>query len=74
MKNTKRFYLAARKEINKLDYAIVVTIRPGDNVPAVLARIGVKTAEICPTKRAAERLADEWNELYRNNGTSVYVS
>lgn len=74
MKNTKRFYLAARKEINKLDYAIVVTIRPGDNVPSVLAKIGVKTAELCPTKRAAERLADEWNELYRNNGTSVYVS
>lgn len=74
MKNTKRFYLAARKEINKLDYAIVVTIRSGDNVPSVLAKIGVKTAELCPTKRAAERLADEWNELYRNNGTSVYVS
>lgn len=73
MKNTKRFYLAARKEINKLDYAIVITIRPGDNVPSVLAKIGVKTAELCPSKLAAERLAEEWNELYRNNGTSVYA-
>lgn len=72
MKNTKRFYLAARKEINKFDYAIVVTIRQGDNVPAVLAKLGVKTAELCPSKRAAEQLAEEWNELYRNNGTSVY--
>lgn len=74
MKNTKRFYLAARKEINKLDYAIVITIRSGDNVPSVLAKIGIKCAELCPTKRSAERLADEWNAVYRNNGTSVYTT
>lgn len=74
MHNTKRFYLAARKEINKLDYAIVVSISQGDNVPAVLAHLGIKCAELCPTKRSAERLADEWNAVYRNNSTSVYTT
>lgn len=67
-----RFYLAAQKEMKGKHYAFVFSVKPGENVPAVIANLGISFSEICENKKSAEALADKWNQIFRENGTSVF--
>lgn len=67
-----RFYLAAQKEMKDRRYAFTFSVTPGENLVFVCQQLGVKIAEVCPTKKSAEALSDEWNKTFRENGTSIF--
>lgn len=67
-----RFYLAAQKELKGKYYAFTFSVKPGENLVFVIQQLGVKIAEVCPTKKSAEALADEWDKTFRDNGTSIF--
>ena len=69
----KYFYYAATREQNGKNYAFVIKSGAGDNLLSVFARYSnLKFVNACPTKKAAEKLADFWNECYEKNGTSAF--
>lgn len=67
-----RFYLAAQKELKGQHYAFTFSVKPGENVVYVCQQLGIRLAEVCPTKKSAEALVDDWNKAFRDNGTSIF--
>lgn len=54
-------------------YAYVVKIGENENLKSSLDCIGgLKSANICPTKKAAAELVRFWNRCYIENGTALY--
>ena len=54
-------------------YAYVVKIGQNENIKSRLDCIGgLKSANLCPTKKAAAELVRFWNRYYTENGTALY--
>lgn len=55
-------------------FADVMKVSESDNLKCRLEHIGgLIHANICSTKKEAERIAEKWNERYRVNGTYLYA-
>lgn len=67
----KHYYLAAivHDNNNGKNWAGVITVRGNENLLNYLSFRGITAANICESKAEAERLAEYWNESFRNNGT-----
>lgn len=73
MKGTQNIYMAVTKTIQDKNYAYALTVNRCYNLVHVLARENnLMCANVCATKKEAERIADFWNECYKNNGTYLY--
>lgn len=55
-------------------WAGTMTVGSDDNVMNISRRIsGMQAANLCATRKAAEELADCWNECFKRNGTSIFT-
>lgn len=66
----KNFYFAYSAQVNGRNYAGTMRKTDSDNLLALAGN--VTALHICATRKAAEELANYWNECYRINGTSIY--
>lgn len=66
----KNFYFAYTSQVNGRNYAGTMRKTDSDNLLALAGN--VTALHICATRKAAEELANYWNECYRINGTSIY--
>ena len=68
----KNFYIAVIiKEDNKY-YAYTVKANESDNLLRKLKIKNIIIANICNTRSQAEKIINEWNESYKNNGTYLF--
>lgn len=62
-----------KKEYEEGYFACVIKVSESDNLKNHLEAIrGLVHANIRPTKKDAQELADFWNECYKQNGTYLY--
>ena len=67
----KNFYYAAWEERDGKNLAFVISASESDNLLSVFARSkALKAVNACATKKAAERIAEIWNQDFEKNGTS----
>lgn len=73
MEGTQNIYMAVTEKIQGKNYAYALTVPRSENLVHVFAKENNLThANVCATKKEAERIADFWNECYKNNGTYLY--
>lgn len=66
-------YFAITVQENGKYYSYAETIKSGENVLHTLTKIkGAITAEVCPTRIQAERLAEKWNDSARANHNYLF--
>ncbi|MBE6547840.1 MAG: hypothetical protein E7667_03035 [Ruminococcaceae bacterium] len=54
-------------------YSYIVKCSESDNIKAKFESIGgLKSANLCPTKKRAEFLVNHWNACYKANGTYLF--
>ena len=71
---TKHFYITFFAQLNGKYWAGTMTVSSDDNIMSISQKIaGIQAANLCATKKAAEELADYWNECFKRNGTSFYT-
>lgn len=71
---TKHFYITFFAQLNGKYWAGTMTVSSDDNIMNISQKIaGMQAANLCATKKAAEELADNWNECFKRNGTSIYT-
>lgn len=69
----KNIFSDEKKEYKEGYLAYVIKVTESDNVMYHLEAIrGLMHANIRPTKKDAQELADFWNECYKKNGTYLY--
>ena len=69
----KRAYLAITTMEDGKYYSYALPVSYSDNLVAVLGRIkGICTAEICPTKKEAERIVTSWNDGWKRRGLYMF--
>ena len=54
-------------------YAIADTIRTGENLKSHLDRYNCNICHLCESRKQAEQIANEWNNAYKRNDTSIYT-
>ena len=70
----KNFYIAYSAQLDGKNWAGVTVVSSNINIMNLSQCLhGVQTANLCATKKAAEELADYWNECFKRNGTSIYT-
>ena len=71
---TKHFYITFFAQLNGKYWAGTMTVSSDDNIMNISQKIaGMQAANLCATRKAAEELADYWNECFKRNGTSIYT-
>lgn len=66
----KNSYLAVSVFEHGGNMAYALQVNRSDNLLSVFERVkGLRTANICESKKEAERIADDWNASYIKNGT-----
>ena len=68
----KYFHFAVTVEENGKFYAYLVKISPSDNVLSKLKIKGILHANIYPTKKQAATTVEQWNAVYKANGTYLF--
>ena len=70
----KNFYIAFSAQLDGKYWAGTMTVSSDDNIMNISQKIaGMQAANLCATKKAAKELADNWNECFKRNGTSIYT-
>ena len=69
MKNT---YIAISIQENEKNYAYAIKVNESENLLSKLKIKGITHANICSTKKQAEKVVNYWNECYKNNGTNLF--
>ena len=73
-KNERRFTSSENPQYTPGYYADVISCSQSDNLLFKLGSIGgLKTANICQTRKAARELADTWNDSFKANGTYFFA-
>lgn len=73
MKKTTTWLVVSITENGK-HYAFALPVGGSDNLCSVLCNIaGLTSANICASKQGAQKIADEWNECYKRNGTYLFA-
>ena len=68
----KNSYLAVTVEENGKYYAYMIKHHNSNNLLNILDIKGILHANICETKKEAERIVENWNESYKQNGTYMF--
>jgi hypothetical protein len=66
------YYIAATVcEYGKY-YSFVIKVSESDNILSKLAIKNIITANICPTKKYADKLVEEWINSFKANGNYMF--
>ena len=74
MKSNKSIYIAANFTVDGKHYASVIRTAEYRNLLVDIDVKNIVSADICPSKKKAEELAEFWNECYRKNGTYLFAT
>lgn len=70
MKNN--LYIAITISENRKYYSYMIKHNNSNNLLNVAKIKGILSANICDTKKEAERIVEQWNESYKQNGTYMF--
>ena len=70
MKNN--LYIAITVSENKKYYSYMIKHNNSNNLLNVAKIKGILSANICDTKKEAERIVEQWNESYKQNGIYMF--
>ena len=70
MKNN--LYIAITVSENRKYYSYMIKHNNSNNFLNVAKIKGILSANICDTKKEAERIVEQWNESYKQNGTYMF--
>jgi hypothetical protein len=70
----KSFYVAVQIEETGKYYAYAVKVSENDDLLSNLEIKGIKTANLCETKKRAETIVKAWNAAYKANGNYLFDS
>ena len=70
MKNN--LYIAITVSENRKYYSYMIKHNNSNNLLNVAKIKGILFANICDTKKEAERIVEQWNESYKQNGTYMF--
>lgn len=65
----KYHYIAISTRTNNKNFAYVLRVAKSDNLIFSLQIPGITAANICSTKKEAEKVVEFWNKCYKNNKT-----
>lgn len=65
----KSHYIAISVKQDGKNYASVLKVSGADNLLFSLQIPGITAANICGTKKEAEKIVDFWNKCYKKNKT-----
>ena len=65
----KNHYIAISVKQDNKNYASVLKVSGNENLLFSLQIPGITAANICGTKKEAEKIVDFWNECYKKNET-----
>lgn len=65
----KYHYIAISTRTNNKNLASVLRVAESDNLIFSLQIHGITAANICSTKKEAEKVVEFWNKCYKNNKT-----
>lgn len=65
----KNHYIAISVKQDGKNYASVLKVSGADNLLFSLQIPGITAANICSTKKEAEKIVDFWNKCYKKNKT-----
>lgn len=69
----KKIYLVFSETVNGKHCAYAETIRTGENLKCHIDRYpAADIVHICETATQAHKIAADWNESYRRNGTYMF--
>ena len=63
----KYHYIAISTRTNDKNFASVLRVSNSDNLLFSLQVPGITSANICSTKKEAEKVVDFWNKCYKKN-------
>ena len=68
-----RYYIAVTEQgANGKNYSYWISATNNDNVLSKLSNLKLIHANIFSTRKEAAKIADLWNESYKNNGTYMF--
>ena len=70
MKNNS--YIAVTVSENGKYYSYMIKHHNSNNLLNIAKIKGILHANICDTKKEAERIVEQWNESYKQNGTYMF--
>ena len=70
MKNNS--YIAVTVSENGKYYSYMIKHHNSNNLLNISKIKGILSANICDTKKEAERIVEQWNESYKQNGTYMF--
>lgn len=65
----KNHYIAISVKQDEKNYASVLKVSGTDNLLFSLQISGITAANICSTRKEAEKVVDFWNKCYKKNKT-----
>ncbi len=65
----KYHYIAISTRTNGKNFASVLRVSDADNLIFSLQIPGITSANICSTKKEAEKVVEFWNKCYKKNKT-----
>lgn len=68
----RNIYVVLSIEKDNKYYAIADTIRTGENLITHIKKYNCDICHLCESRTQAEKIALEWNNQYKTNGTSLF--
>lgn len=68
----KNIYIVIDVCENDKSYAYVRKMRACENLVSILNISGIRSANVCDTKKRACEIATAWNATYKENGTYMF--
>ena len=68
----KNNYFAVTIQEKEKNYAFVMKISENENIAERIKRPSIIIAQLCSTKKAADRVVNHWNACYKANGEYMF--
>lgn len=68
----KNYFIAAQIKENEKFYAYVIKVSKSDNLISKLNIMNLVTANICQSKKEAERIVNSWNDTHKANNKYMF--
>ena len=70
---TKTLYIVVDIAENGKSYAYVIKTSASNNLVSALNIPGIRSANVCDTKKQAYEIAEAWNETAKQNGSYLFL-